>query len=234
MPKIIQMKNISEHISYNEATFSQKAIKLNLANNPNEEELRAMQLVAEKVFEPLRKYINQPIRISSFFRSEPVNKAVGGSRNSQHKYGQAIDIQLFNKSKFTNADLFNYIKENLDFDQLIWEFGSDAEPDWVHVSYKASENRKKLTRAIVVGGKNRYIDYVAKEADANLPEDKSLKTSGVVAVKLLNIREEPNAKAQKVSEPLSKGTLVEILDEKDGWYRVKTSVEGWMAASYID
>ena len=134
------MENISEHISYHEATFSATALRLGIKNEPNKMILDAMKLTAEKVFEPLRKWYGKPIRINSFFRSSALNRAVGGSAASQHIIGQAIDISAGSKSD--NEKLFNYIKDNLQFDQLINEYDFT----WVHVSYRASSNRKQILK----------------------------------------------------------------------------------------
>jgi hypothetical protein len=110
------------------------------------------------VFEPLREAVDAPIKINSFFRSEKLNKAIGGSGKSQHCQGRAIDIDDVYGS-VSNAYMFYYIKDNLDFDQLIWEFGSDANPDWVHVSYVDEDsNRKRCLKAIRENGKTKYID----------------------------------------------------------------------------
>ena len=106
-----------------------------------------MQVVAENIFEPLRKFAGGPIKINSFFRSVELNKAIGGSSKSQHCEGRAIDIDDTYGHK-TNAEMYNYIKNNLDFDQLIWEFGTDNNPDWVHVSYVSPDsNRNRCLKA---------------------------------------------------------------------------------------
>ena len=106
-----------------------------------------MQIVAENIFEPLRKWVGGPIKINSFFRSVELNKAIGGSSKSQHCEGRAIDIDDTYGHK-TNAEMYNYIKDNLDFDQLIWEFGTDNNPDWVHVSYACPDsNRNRCLKA---------------------------------------------------------------------------------------
>ena len=116
-----------------------------------------MKEIAEDLFEPLREWVGGPIKINSFFRGEPVNTAIGGSKYSQHMKGQAMDIDDTFGHK-TNAEMYHYIKDNLDFDQLIWEFGDDKNPNWIHVSYVAHrENRKKLTIAKKVNGKTKYI-----------------------------------------------------------------------------
>jgi len=138
---------ISEHISKKEATFSATATRKGIDNTPGEYELQNMELIAEKVFEPLRKAVNGPIKINSFFRSEELNKAIGGSSKSQHCQGRAIDLDDV-YGYMSNADMYNYIKNNLDFDQMIWEFGTDSNPDWVHVSYvDADSNRKRCLKA---------------------------------------------------------------------------------------
>ena len=148
---------ISKHISYKEGTYSQTALRRGLDNTPNEEQLKCMKEVAENLFEPLREWVGGPIKINSFFRGEPVNTAIGGSKYSQHMKGQAIDIDDTFGHK-TNAEMYHYIKDNLDFDQMIWEFGDDKNPNWVHISWVSHRpNRKKLTIAKRIDGKTRYI-----------------------------------------------------------------------------
>lgn len=137
------MENISKYISYVEATSSQTATRRGILNRPSAVELRAMKLVATKVFDVVREHFGVPLRVSSFFRCAILNKAVGGAVTSQHMKGEAIDIQSMGNG-VTNADIFNYIKDNLVFDQLIWEYGDRKQPAWVHVSYKASGNRKQI------------------------------------------------------------------------------------------
>ena len=147
---------ISEHISYKEGTNSITAIRRGIDNVPNDEQLDNMELIAEKVFEPLRKYVGGPIKINSFFRCPKLNKAIGGSKTSQHCKGLAMDIDdTF--GVVANSDMYNYIKNNLDFDQMIWEFGDDDNPNWVHVSYVSKEdNRNRCLRASKSGGTTLY------------------------------------------------------------------------------
>ena len=147
---------ISKHISYKEATYSRTAIRLNIDNKPNDEQLKNMKLIAEEVFEPLRMWVGGPIKINSFFRSPKLNTAIGGSSKSQHCHGQAIDLDdTFGRA--TNAEMFNFIKEHLNFDQMIWEFGDDDNPDWVHVSYVNNEdNRNRCLLAYKENGKTKY------------------------------------------------------------------------------
>ena len=147
---------ISKHISYKEGTHSITAIRKGIDNEPNEEQLANMKLVAEKVFEPLRIFINGPIKVNSFFRSPDLNKAIGGSTKSQHCKGQAIDIDD-TYGKATNAEMYWWIKENLDFDQMIWEFGNNDNPDWVHISYVSPDkNRNRCLKAYREDGKTKY------------------------------------------------------------------------------
>ena len=150
------MKNISNHISYKEGTHSNTATRRNIDNIPNDYQLANMNAVALNIFEPLREWVNGPIKINSFFRSPDLNTAIGGSSKSQHCEGRAIDIDDTFGHK-TNAEMYNYIKENLNFDQLIWEFGNDTNPDWVHVSYVSDEqNRNRCLKAERVNGKAVY------------------------------------------------------------------------------
>ena len=138
---------ISDHISFKEGTFSATATRLGLPNAPSKEHLSNMQILAKKIFEPLRVYVSGPIKINSFYRGPELNKAIGGSRKSQHCKGHAMDIDDTFGYK-TNAQMYHWIKENLDFDQMIWEFGDDDNPDWVHVSYvNAETNRNRCLRA---------------------------------------------------------------------------------------
>ena len=151
------MENISKHISWHEGTYSRTGERRDLDNTPNEEQLKCMKEVAENLFEPLREWVGGPIKINSFFRGEPVNTAIGGSRKSQHMKGQAIDIDDTFRHK-TNAEMYYYIKDNLDFDQMIWEFGNDKNPNWLHISWVSHRpNRKKLTIAKKVNGRTKYI-----------------------------------------------------------------------------
>jgi len=156
------MENISKHISYHEGTYSQTGVRRNLDNTPNEDQLKCMKEVSENLFEPLREWVGGPIKINSFFRGEPVNTAIGGSTRSQHMKGQAIDIDDTFGHK-TNAEMYHYVKDNLDFDQLIWEFGTDKNPNWLHISWVSHRpNRKKLTIAKKVNGRTKYIHEAHK------------------------------------------------------------------------
>ncbi len=150
------MERISKHITYKEAIRSNTALRLNINNIPNDYEISNMVGIASNVFEPLREYVGGPIKINSMFRSEALNRAIGGSSRSQHCQGRAIDLDDTFGHK-TNAEMFNYIKNNLNFDQLIWEFGDDTNPNWVHVSFVSNdENRGRCLKAEKVNGKTSY------------------------------------------------------------------------------
>ena len=152
----MQLGKISKHISGREAIESYTAKRKGIENIPSEYELINMVAIAENVFEPLREWVGGPIKINSFFRSAELNKAIGGSSRSQHCEGRAIDIDDVYGHK-SNAEMYNYIKNNLDFDQLIWEFGTDDNPDWVHVSYVSVDgNRRRCLKAEKINGKTTY------------------------------------------------------------------------------
>ena len=148
---------ISEHISYKEGVYSTTALRRGIDNTPNDEQLANMELIADEIFEPLRVHVGGPIKINSFFRSPELNTAIGGSKTSQHCKGQAMDIDD-TYGRMTNAEMYHWIKDNLDFDQMIWEFGNDDNPNWVHVSYVSpEENRNRCLKAYKDKGKTKYI-----------------------------------------------------------------------------
>lgn len=138
------MTDISPHISFREATFSNTAIRHGVTNIPRPEEIKAMRLVASMVFEPVRCHFGKPIRINSFYRSPRVNALVGGSKTSDHMKGAAIDMDAIESTGLTNKEIFDWIKSNLKFDQLIWEYGTKKQPAWVHCSYKEQGNRNQI------------------------------------------------------------------------------------------
>jgi len=150
------MDKISDHISYKEATRSNTALRRGIENIPDVEELENMKLIAEKVFEPLRKWVGGPIKINSFYRSPELNVAIGGSKKSQHCHGQAIDIDDTYGHR-SNASMFKHIRYSMDYDQIIWEFGDEKNPAWVHVSYVSEEkNRHRCLQAYKENGKTKY------------------------------------------------------------------------------
>ena len=148
---------ISKHISYKEGVYSNTALRRGIDNTPTDDQLYFMEIVAEEVFEPLREWVGGPIKINSFYRCPELNTAIGGSATSQHCKGQAMDIDdTF--GKMSNAKMYYWIKKNLDFDQMIWEFGNDDNPNWVHVSYVSpNKNRKVCLKAYKENGRTKYI-----------------------------------------------------------------------------
>ena len=151
---------ISKHISDKEATKSITALRLGIDNTPNGTAYNNMKTLAANVFEPLRDWVGGPIKITSFYRSPELCLAIGSKTSSQHtcKNGAAIDIDDIYGYK-TNAEMFEYIKDNLEFDQLIWEFGNEENPDWLHISYVDLEkNRKRILKAVRDQGKVKYIN----------------------------------------------------------------------------
>jgi len=144
---------ISNHISYNEATVSQTALNRGIDNIPSGEVVERMKKVSESCFEPLRKWYGKPIRINSFYRSPELNTAIGGSANSQHSFGEAIDISTVNDNKI----LFDWLRKNVEFDQLLWEFGDNNNPAWIHISYtERRPNRQQVLRVVRENGKTVY------------------------------------------------------------------------------
>jgi zinc D-Ala-D-Ala carboxypeptidase len=150
---------ISPNLNLAEITRSDTAKRHGIDNTPTAEHLENFKLLADKVFEPIREHFKTPIFISSGYRSKALNSFIKGSLSSQHCTGQAIDIDMDGSNgEVTNRMVFDFIKNKLDFDQLIWEFGTDFNPDWVHVSYVKGKNRKQKLKAIRYGGKTSYIN----------------------------------------------------------------------------
>ena len=143
--------NLSAHVTLKEFQVSGIATLRGIKNEMSLSQIESAKLLCESVFEPLRIYLNTPIQISSGFRSLQVNRLIGGAKTSQHTKGEAMDLQI-------GAKGFNFIKDKLDFDQLIWEFGNDENPSWVHVSF-SSKNRKQVLKATKKNGKTIYSNY---------------------------------------------------------------------------
>jgi zinc D-Ala-D-Ala carboxypeptidase len=149
---------ISPHLNLAEITRSDTAKRHGIDNTPTAEHLENFKLLADKVFEPIREHFGVPIFISSGYRSKALNDFIKGSLSSQHCKGQAIDIDMDGSNgEVTNRMVFDFIKTKLDFDQLIWEFGTDFNPDWVHVSFVKTGNRKQKLKAIRTSGKTTYL-----------------------------------------------------------------------------
>ena len=151
---------LSKYVSLAEVTRSDTAKRKGIDNSPTAEHLENLKVICEDVFDKVREHFGVPLFISSGYRSAALNKAIGGSATSDHNLGRALDLdQDGHGNGVTNADVFNYIKSNLDFDQLIWEFGTDKNPDWVHVGYRKGSNRKQILKAVREGGKTKYVAF---------------------------------------------------------------------------
>jgi zinc D-Ala-D-Ala carboxypeptidase len=151
---------LSDNLSLKEVTKSATAIKHGISNEPSIEHLENLKAIAENIFQPIRNHFGVPIAVTSGYRSEELNKRIGGSLTSQHSKGEALDLDADVYGQVTNKEIFEYILDHIDFDQLIWEFGTDQDPDWVHVSYKRKErNRGEVLKAIRTNGKVRYEFY---------------------------------------------------------------------------
>lgn len=152
--------HLSKNLSLAEVTKSATAKRRGIANEPTIEHLENLKALAENIFQPIREEFMCPIFVSSGYRSEALNQAIGGSKTSQHSKGEALDLDADVYGVITNADIFHYVLDRLEFDQLIWEFGTDENPDWVHVSFKKDErNRMQVLKAIRKDGKTRYLPY---------------------------------------------------------------------------
>jgi hypothetical protein len=157
------MKKISEHITYRECIKSELAKRHGINNYFTLDQLPKLQLVANKIFEPVRNHFGVPIFVSSFFRTKELNILLGGAKNSQHCAfnGAAIDVDADVYGGITNKQIFDYIKDNLDFDQLILEnVGADGTGGWVHFSYvNETDNRKEVLVMKIINGKQVYEKY---------------------------------------------------------------------------
>lgn len=150
---------LSKNLTLAEVIRSETAKRKGISNMPTPEHIENFKKLAINVFQPIRDHFGVSIHISSGYRSKALNTAIGGSLSSQHCRGEAIDIDM-DGTDITNAQIFHFIKDNLTWDQMIWEFGTDKNPDWVHVSYKSTgKQRKQILKAIKTNGKTSYVPY---------------------------------------------------------------------------
>ena len=154
---------LSKYVSLAEVTRSDTAKRKGIDNSPTAEHLENLKVISEEVFDKVREYFGVPIYISSGYRSAALNKAIGGSATSDHNLGRALDLdQDGHGNGVTNMDVFKFIKDNLEFDQLIAEGSNGAgDMNWVHVGYRKGENRKQILIAIFTNGKAKYVPYTA-------------------------------------------------------------------------
>ena len=138
---------ISKYISIEEATDSPTAKRFGIKNIPNPKQLENMKYVGVNLFDKIRDHFGKPIKVNSFLRVKKLNDAVGSTDSSFHLHGCAIDITCIKETGVTNAMIFNYVKDLCDFTELIWEYGTDIEPNWVHIALmKGREKEKKVKR----------------------------------------------------------------------------------------
>jgi zinc D-Ala-D-Ala carboxypeptidase len=148
--------NLTKNFTLAEMTKSETALRHDMDNTPGEQEISALKLLAEKVLQPVRDHFGRGVKVNSGFRHPEVNAKVGGSKTSDHCRGQAADIEI---PGVANADLAQWIADNLEFRQLILEFYTPGIPDsgWVHVSYVAEDNKKQVMTATKQNGKTVYL-----------------------------------------------------------------------------
>jgi hypothetical protein len=148
--------NLTKNFTLSEMTKSDTALRLGLENEPDEQQLAALKLLAEKVLQPVRDHFGKGVKVNSALRTLPVNRAIGSGDNSDHVRGQAADIEI---PGVPNAELAEWIRDNLEFRQLILEFYTPGVPDsgWVHVSYVAEDNKKQVLTATKKDGKTVYL-----------------------------------------------------------------------------
>lgn len=151
---------LSNYVSLAEVTKSDTARRRGISNEPTPEHLENLKTICVEVFDKVRTHFGVPLFISSGYRSEALNKAIKGSRTSDHSLGRALDLdQDFRGNGVTNMEVFEFIKDNLEFDQLIYEFGTTKNPDWVHVGYRKGANRKRVLVAYKEGTKTKYKPF---------------------------------------------------------------------------
>lgn len=154
------MHKISQYISYDEATKSQTAFRKGIKNTPDVNAYAAMINIGHKVFDIVRSHYGVPIAVTSMYRSPLLNKAIGGSPTSQHMKGEAIDMDADVYGGTSNKQIFDFIRRHLEFDQLIWEFGDEDNPAWVHVSLKRKgKQRMSSLRAFRRGKRTHYVKF---------------------------------------------------------------------------
>ena len=152
---------LSKNLSLDEVIYSQTALRRDIDNTPTEEHIENLKYVAEKIFQPIREHFGVPIYVSSGYRSNDLNEAIGGSPRSFHSHGMALDLDQDGRNKgVSNSDVFYFIKDNLPFTELIWEFGDENNPNWVHVAIASGrEDEKNIKIAQKVNNQTIYSKW---------------------------------------------------------------------------
>lgn len=146
------MTQLSKHFTLDELTRSTTALRRGIDNKASPEIVKALTALCVNVLEPVRAHFKAPVKITSGYRSPTLNRAVGGSSSSDHCFGRAADFTVVG---FSNYAVCRWIAENLDFKQLIYEFG---ESGWVHCAYMIGGNDGDILSAKKIGGKTRYVE----------------------------------------------------------------------------
>jgi zinc D-Ala-D-Ala carboxypeptidase len=147
---------LTANFSLEELTKSETALRFGLDNTPNDQELSNLVALCESVLQPIRDHFGKGVKVNSGFRDPEVNAKVGGSKTSDHCKGMAADIEI---PGVANADLAQFIVDNMTFRQVILEFYTPGIPDsgWVHVSYDITDNKKQVLTATKQNGKTVYL-----------------------------------------------------------------------------
>ena len=155
---------LSKNLSLAECIKSQTAKRLGINNEPDEWTTENLRQIAINVFQPLRDHFGVPIYVSSGYRGPELNRAIGGAKRSQHMEGRALDLDGDVYGSPSNAEIFDYIRKNLEFDQIVWEFGDEDNPDWVHVSYVyGGNNRGRCLKACRDDKGKTYYEVIFAE-----------------------------------------------------------------------
>jgi len=149
---------LSKNFSIEEFTTSSRALSLGIDNTPPQKAIKSIENLVKAVLQPVREFTGLVITVTSGYRCKELNAKIGGASGSQHEKGEAADLVCND-----NARLFNAIKQRGMFDQLIWEFGDNNQPEWVHVSYVDEKNRCEVLRATHELGEKGKTKVVYKQ-----------------------------------------------------------------------
>jgi hypothetical protein len=148
---------LTKNFSLEELTRSDTAERKGIDNSPTAEHIHNLAALCENVLQPLRDKLKHSIRVTSGYRSEKLNNAIGGSKTSEHSFGKAADIKLIIDGENKSELLYLSILEmGIPFRQMIWEFGDEETPSWVHISFNKDDNKKQTLRAYKEKGKTKY------------------------------------------------------------------------------
>ena len=155
--------NLSRNFTLQELIKSDTAIRLDINNNPNSGQIEKLKDLCENILQPVRDHFGR-VKVTSGFRSEQLCIKIGSSVNSQHAKAEAADFECIGVD---NAELFDWIKSNLEPDQLILEFYTPGEPNsgWIHASWVEGTPRASYLHAYKSEGKTKYKPIIGKAVD---------------------------------------------------------------------